>query len=62
MNAALITAIVQGVVAAAEEVPNIVEVIEEAIAASKSGTGPTNDQIASAVTQAQATNAAIQSS
>jgi len=60
MNAALITAIVQGVVAIADEVPDIVSVIEDAIAASRSGTGPTNEQIAAAVAQAQANNAAIQ--
>jgi len=62
MNPALIAAIVQGVVAAAEEVPNIIQVIEDAIAASKSGTGPTTDQIAAALKQAQATDAAIQAS
>ncbi|NVN02244.1 MULTISPECIES: hypothetical protein [Asaia] len=62
MNAALIAAIVQGVVAACEEVPNILQVIEDAISASKSGDGPTTDQIAAALKQAQATDAAIQAS
>ncbi|CAI9119523.1 hypothetical protein [Brytella acorum] len=60
MNVALITAVVQGVVALAEDVPNIIQVIEAAIAASKSGTGPTNEQIAAAIASADATNAAIQ--
>lgn len=49
MNVALIAAIVQGVVAAIQEVPNIVQVIEDAIAAVKSGDGPTTEQIATAL-------------
>ncbi len=62
MSTALITMIVQLVVALAEQVPNIVSVIEDAITASKSGTGPTNEQIAAALAQAQTTNDAIQAS
>ncbi|MBO1360609.1 hypothetical protein J2D73_12505 [Acetobacter sacchari] len=62
MNTAAITAIVQLVVAMAEEVPNIVSVIEDAIAASKSGDGPTDAQIAAALAAADTTNASIQSS
>jgi len=60
MSTTAITAIVQLVVAMAEEVPNIVSVIEDAISASKSGTGPTNEQIAAALAAADATNAGIQ--
>lgn len=56
-----ITAIVQLVIAAAQEAPEIITVIEDALAATKSGTGPTSDQIAAALSQAQANNAAIQS-
>jgi len=56
-----ITAIVQLVIAAAQEVPEIITVIEDALSATKSGTGPTSDQIAAALAQAQANNAAIQS-
>ncbi|NVN44384.1 hypothetical protein HW537_10795 [Asaia siamensis] len=62
MNAALIAAIVQGVAAAAEEVSNVIQVIEDAFAASKSGDGPMTEQIAAALQQAQATNAGIQAS
>ncbi|WP_255493499.1 hypothetical protein [Asaia sp. As-1742] len=38
------------------------QVIEDTIAASKSGTGPTAEQIAAALKQAQDTDAAIQAS
>jgi len=60
MSTAAIAAIIQAVVALAEDVPNIVSVIEDAISASKSGTGPTNDQIAVALAAADATNGSIQ--
>jgi len=56
----LITAIVQGVVPIADKVPDIVSVIEDAIAVSKSGCGPTHEQVAAAVARAQTDNAAIQ--
>jgi len=62
MNTAAVTAIVQSVVALAGDIPNIVSVIEGAINASKAGTGPTDDQIAAALSAAEATDAQIQAS
>ena len=62
MNAAFAAQIVQLVVAVAQVFPNILQVIEDAIAAVKSGDGPTKDQIAAALKQAQTTDAAIQAS
>ncbi|WP_025886487.1 hypothetical protein [Asaia prunellae] len=62
MNAAFAAQIVQLVVAVAQVFPNILQVIEDAIAAVKSGDGPTKDQIAAALKQAQDTDAAIQAS
>lgn len=60
MNPDFIANIVQLVIAVANEVPDIVTVIENAVNATKSGTGPTNDDITAAVAKAQANNAAIQ--